>query len=403
MPAILITISRQAIAYPFYALASLLTIDYKNSDRRSYYLLAALVIWFGGTFIVINTQHSLAPAGFALEMVLIFPLLLFLSDFKSSFSQADALLSIRTINLICMIYSLITLIEYGFPFQLPYIDYSSDTFWGPYGWGGSRILTVFGFTGFLFELTASSHSRWRLFWIMVALCNFVAPSYIMGICCGLAALSLIAIRKPLALILLCILLIPSGKYALDRLEHITATKMSESSGFQHPKILAYTLVYDMYSQEKSLLPTGTGLGQFTSTPQIWVSKPLRSVSKQSVPPVPGLFTSALHREYMEPTTKATYSGVYYRSSALEKPYTGFSSLAAETGLFFCVMAFLFLKRGWKICAKNIMALPFFAFFIALNTIDQWIDNLWLGYCLLLVSPFFVPDKQRAKPAPEIPD
>lgn len=386
LPTVLLTLPRNALAYPLYALASLLTIDYKGSDRRCYYVLAAFIAWFGAAFIAINTRHDLSASGFMLELVLIFPLLLFLSGFRSSLTQADALASIRGINLICFIYSLVSLVEYGFPFKLPYVDFTTDAYWGPYGWGGARIVTIFGFTGFLFELASSVSSRWRLFWLLIALSNFMAPSYIMGIVCGLAAISLIAIKKPIAVLLLCLLLIPSGMYALQRLE-LRNARLGESSD-PHPKVLAYNLVFELFSQEKTTLLTGTGLGQFTSTPQIWVSKPLRKVSNQSIPSVPGLYPSPFHLNYIEPITTATYTHNPNRSSALEKPYTGFSTLLAETGMLALVMAMLFLRRCWEICSRNMMALPFFVFFIALNSVDLWIDNLWLGYCLLLISPFF---------------
>jgi hypothetical protein len=181
-------------------------------------------------------------------------------------------------------------------------------------------------------------------------------------------------------------------YAMYRLENRQAT-IAESTD-PHPKVLAHVLVFELFSQDKKAILTGTGLGQFTSTPQIWVSKILRQVSRQSVPSIPGLHSSALHLEYFEPTASAAYAKHNYMSSALEKPYTGFSTLAAETGMFFLVMALLFLWRGWQICSRNIMALPFFAFFIALNAIDLWSDNLWLGYCLLLIPPYFTPVRPR---------
>jgi len=399
LPTVLITLPRHSLSYPFYTLSSVLLIDYSATDKRSYFVLSGFFIWFSFVFMLMGTQRSLSPTAFALELVLMFPLLIFLSEFKFKFSRSEALTSIRLINLICLLYGILSLIEHGFPLKLPYRDFLSDAYWGPYGWGGARIVTIFGFTGFLLEVSSSNIGRQRWIWLLVALANFIIPSYIMGIICGLAALLLIAIKRPWMILSLCVLLIPAGLFALGRLEFVNPSITGPATW--HPKILAHILVFDLFSQEKLSFVTGTGLGQFTSTPQLWAGEAARVVSYQPVPSLPGLFSSAFHLNYVEPVLKLIERASYSMGSALSKPYTGFTTLVAETGVSFFLLAYLFLKRGLNICTRNIMALPFFAFFIALNTIDLWIDNLWLGYCLILTTAFFAPEREVDTPLPSL--
>ena len=120
LPTVLITLPRHSLSYPFYTLSSVLLIDYSATDKRSYFVLSGFFIWFSFVFMLMGTQRSLSPTAFALELVLMFPLLIFLSEFKFKFSRSEALTSIRLINLICLLYGILSLIEHGFPLKLPY-------------------------------------------------------------------------------------------------------------------------------------------------------------------------------------------------------------------------------------------------------------------------------------------
>ena len=388
LPTVLITVPRHALSYPLYGLSCALLIDYRATNKRPYFILSGIIIWLSATYLVLLSQRSLSPTAFFLELVLILPLLAFLSGF--TFTRSNALTSIRLINLICLIYGMISLVEHGFPLKLPYRDFLSDAYWGPYGWGGARIVTIFGFTGVLLEISAASLGKQHRIWLLLAFANFIAPSYIMGMVCGLAALLLVARKRPWPILTLCILLIPAGLFALGRLEHVNPSIAGPATW--HPKILAYMLVLDLFSQETLNLVTGTGLGQFTSTPQLWASEALRAKSYQPIPSLPGLFNSELHLAYVEPVIDSIKQASFRMGSALSKPFAGFATLLSEVGLLFLLFAYLFLKRSREICTRNIMALPFFVFFVSLNMVDMWIDNLWLGYCLMLTTGFFATPK-----------
>jgi len=386
LPSIFLLLPRSPVTYPLYALSGPLLVDLRKSPVSAYVIFFALVAWFFLSFIVVSAQRELSSTAFVLELVLLSPLLLFISGFSFAFKARDCLLSIRLINLGCFVFSLVNLIGHGFPLALPYLHYLPDEYFGPYGTGGARIVTIAGFTGLLLETCAQPPSRHRWLWLMIALSNFIVPSYILGIVCGLAAFGLLAVRRPGLLVLTCLLIIPAGIYALERLANVNSI-IAQTIGW-HPKVYAHLLVFKVFATDTLALFFGTGIGQFTSTPQTWASEPFQYISAQSAPNLPGLEPSFFHEYYIYPVSSLAYENKWALSSALNKPYTGITTLFVELGAFSVVVVYLFFKRAAAIWAQNRMALVFFAFFIALNAVDQWLDNLWLGYCLLLSAACF---------------
>ena len=380
------------MAYPLYALSGPLLIDFRRSALGAYVALCAILLWLAIAFTATYTQRDVSVTAFLLELVLLTPLLLFISGFSLAVRPVDCLWSLRFVNLACFVFSVINLVRNGFPLALPYLDYLPDEYFGTFGIGGARIVTIFGFTGLLMEASMRSASRYSNVFLLVAFCNFVVPSYILGIVCGLAAFALIVIRRPGVLLLAGLLLIPAALYALDRLGRVNSI-IAQTVGW-HPKVYAHILVYKVFSADAFTTLLGTGVGQFTSTPQIWASEAFRSISAQSAPNLPGLSSSYFHLTHVEPVSSLAYETKWALSSALNKPYTGATTALIEMGAFSLVLAYLFCKRALHICTRSPMALVFFAFFISLNLVDQWLDNLWLGYCLLLTAAFFS-DRARA--------
>jgi hypothetical protein len=221
----------------------------------------------------------------------------------------------------------------------------------------------------------------------------------LGTVCGIAALLFLLKKRPALMLVIAILSIPVAYYLVHRLSSLNSV-MLDALG-SHPKIYAHLLVCELLSQNNASLLGGTGLGQFTSTPQIWSSDAFRSMSVQSAPDLVGLHISEFHRNYIEPVSSAITIYPQALSSAANKPYTGFTTLIAEMGLSSVFLLYLFFKRVISICAVNTSSISFFAFFISLNLVDQWVDNLFLGYCLMLVCGFF--ENNRGKAAALAPD
>jgi hypothetical protein len=293
---------------------------------------------------------------------------------------------LRGINLACLLLSLASYIGQGFPAKLPYVDFSADYYWAAYSWGGARIVTVLGFTGLLLEAAARGPSLLRTAaWGAVPAANFILPSYNFGILVGLVALGFLARRRPLLLLGMVLLAAPAIYYALVvRLASINNT-LHAIYGVP-PKVLAYGLVADIYRGEPLTMLTGTGLGQFLSRPQQWCTEAVRL--KRDPVVMPGLHTSSFFTEYFGPVLDHFREDSRIMVSTLNKPYAGLSNLLAETGLAAVVLLALFARRAWALCRRHPLALVFFAFYAGLVVVEPWLDDLWLGYALLLVTAYF---------------
>lgn len=386
LPSLLITLPRTAAVYPFYGLATILLIGREPQDYRAYIKLLVLGLLIFASFTLRYLGNGVSVTAFILEVVLLTPLLLFASGFKPALNETECLYSIRLINLICFLSSLCNLMREGFPLLLPYVNFLPDAYFGTFGIGGARIVTIFGIVGLLFEATTTSRGKYWPIWCVIALLNFFVPSYMLGIACGMVAMLFLLKKRPALLLVIFALSIPMGYYFVDRLYSLNSV-MYETVGV-HPKIYAYLLVYELLSQSQLNFLVGTGLGQFTSSPQIWSSDEFRGLSVQSAPYLPGLHTSEFYQSYLEPVSSVVYVYPKALSSAANKPYTGFTTLIAEMGLSSLFLLYLLTRRVFSIFAANRLSISFFAFFVLINLVDQWVDNLWLGYCLMLAAGFY---------------
>jgi len=387
LSAVLIVLPRSAAVYPAYLLANGLLVDLGPSQRRAYRCLALVVGWLLLAYLVQQVAGAvLSPTALLLELVLVMPFLLFISGFRPGVSAREALWMLRGINLACLLLSLVSYLEQGFPAKLPYLDFSADYYWAAYSWGGARIVTVLGFTGLLLEAAARGPSLVRtVAWSLVPAANFILPRYNFGILIGLVALGFLARRRPLLLLGMVLLAAPAIYYALVvRLASVNNT-LHVLYGVP-PKVLAYGLVADIFRGDPLTLLTGTGLGQFLSRPQQWCTEAVRL--KRDPVVLPGLFTSSFYSDYFGPVLDHFLEDSRVMVSTLNKPYTGLSNLLAETGLAGLVLLALFARRAWALCRRHPLALVFFAFYAGLVIVEPWLDDLWLGYALLLVTAYF---------------
>lgn len=373
-----IVFPRIFVSYALYGLPSLLAV--KFTYKKTAYLFLSIFIL--AIFWVISSQvANIAITGFALAIVLQLPFFLFLLEFDIK-EDIDCLRIVRLINISVFIFSLINMTQYGFPFKWPYVNFLPDFFSAFYAQGGAKIITIIGMFGFAAELFVVKEKK-RKFWFIIALLNFLVPNYLIGIIMGLGALGVVGLRKKPALIpLLVLIILIMGPYADDRYQALN-TGFAQNTGM-NPKVFAYYSILLMYSQFPTTILFGTGLGGFSSTPALWASTYISSLSTHDIPKLPGLFMSQYHQAILGPILSILVNNKWSLESSASKPYTSVSSIFTEYGLIIAIIIMIlafyaFKAMGYK--KKYTLTIACFAVFIF--TTDQWHDSLFFGYMLLL--------------------
>jgi hypothetical protein len=296
--------------------------------------------------------------------------------------KLNALKVLRYINIFTLILSLVNMVGYGFPFKLPYINFPPDYYSALYGQGGAKIVTVIGFFGFVSEIFKEEKKFFSLP-VIVSLLNFLVPNYLTGIILGLGTLMLVAIRKKfflLPIIFLIILIV--APYAEERFAFLN-DNFATTVGY-NPKIFAYLSIFFLFFQFPITIFSGTGLGQFTSTPALWASQYMSSLSTHDIPNLPGLSMSAYHEQILGPILSSLSDDAWSLSSAANKPYTSVSTIISEYGIVISiVIAILFFRAFKRMDFKKKFTLSIFLFVLFLFSTDLWHDSLWLGYLLIL--------------------
>ena len=381
--AVLAVVPRAAPSYAAYVFAPLLMFDFKRTPRMAWVRLFALLFAATVSLLISATIATVSYSAFVIELILLAPLLVFVSGFgfASSGVEGACARALRLMNAIAAVLSLFNVALRG----LPYVQRSPDVLGALFGLGGSRIVTMIGFFGVVYELARRTElSESYSLWFLVALFNFFAPSYILGIVCGIAAIAVWRIRSVAVFVILAIASAPSLWYALVyRLRDVN--DLATSLTGQNPKAFAYESVWRVFTHWPALLFFGTGPGQFSSTPQNWVDPGLRAISAQSVPPVPGLRLSTYHQVILTPYTDLGLQYPYALSSSVNKPYTGLATIVVEWGVVGCLILWLLFRRVRRLARTNSAAWAPLIFFLALNGVDMWHDSPWLALGLVCIG------------------
>jgi len=271
---------------------------------------------------------------------------------------------------------------HGFPFQLPYINFPPDFYSALYGQGGAKIVTVIGFIGFISEIFREEKKFFSAP-VIVSLLNFLIPNYLTGIILGLGTLLLVAVRRKIYLLTIIFLIVlVIAPYAQERFAFLNDS-FANTVGY-NPKIFAYFSILYVFFQFPITIFSGTGLGQFTSTPALWASQYLSSLSTHDIPHLPGLFMSGYHEQILGPVLSSLSDDVWSLSSSANKPYTSISTIIAEYGILISIFIFILFFRAFKkMNFRKKFTLSIFLFTLFLFSTDLWHDNLWLGYLLIL--------------------
>ena len=378
--AVLLTLPRSAATYPLYLLASLLLVDLGRLRRATLVVLVGGLVWFALAFYLQGPGVSVTALG--LEVALVLPTLLFLAGAPVRLTAAQATQVVRLLNVLVAGFSFYHLLTLGFPLRLPYRDYLPDEYFGAYGVGGAQLVTLIGFFGLVAEQLSDRPGRAAR---LLALINFLLPSYIVGIVAGVAGLSLLVRRRPLLLAAGVLVIALPLAYALLRLDLVNTTLASEFGA--HPKRLAFDTVLALYREQPATLLRGAGLGQFSSVPALWGSALLPS--GHGVPTLPGLFASDYHYDYLGALLAVNVQDAFALSSSLNKPYNSYSTLLAEWGLV-ATLGFLVLlgRRFYQLRARlGPYSAVLFVTVMILYGGELWHDDLWLGFLLLGATGF----------------
>lgn len=377
--ALVMALPRTAASYAGYVTAPVFMINWlaKRSYARMFFLLIFLAV-----AIAVNLAMGLSFAftSFALELALILPFLAAVSGFMPS-RHFDGRSFIRILNVVVFVTSIISLVQMGFPFRLPYVHYLPDFYNGGFGNGGAKIVTIIGFFGIAEALSSWRGLGFRKNIILIlATLNFVMPNFILGMVAGALALA-IFVRRNRAIVF-------AGAVAamaiVPYLQYRAETKNDAFSEYYgtNPKLYAYVAVGKLYVEQPHTILVGSGLGQFTSQPAIWSSPINNWIGSHNLPKLPGMFSADVHDRYVAPMLVRFKHNRYAIESSANKPYSGFSQLMAELGL---PLTFLLFYSAYLILwrySRNDFGRAAFLFLISVNLLDPQIDSPWFGAMLL---------------------
>jgi hypothetical protein len=369
---------RLSFTYPFYLIPSLIAVRATKKQVSNLLILLSICII---CCIASSFQSEISITAFVLSVILQLPFFLFLFGFELK-QNVNALSILRYINVFTLILSLVNMTGHGFPFQLPYINFAPDFYSAFYGQGGAKIVTVIGFFGFASEIFSERKSFFTVP-VIVSLLNFIVPNYLVGIIVGLAALIIVSIKRSFFLITIIFLIILIiAPYAEDRFAFLN-NNFANTVGY-NPKIFAYFSILFLFLKFPLTIFSGTSLGQFTSTPALWASQYISSLSTHDIPNLPGLFMSGYHEQILGPVLSSLSNDVWSLSSSANKPYTSISTIIAEYGVLISIVIFILFFRAFKkMNLSKKFTVSIFLFVLLLFATDLWHDNLWLGYLLIL--------------------
>ena len=370
---LLLLLPRTNISYVFYSLAPLLILNVGNKT-----IIKTLFVFFvfSALFVLNFIFYDVSLLAFLLECALILPLVIFSLGGKVSSSNG-----LRFISLMAFLFSIYNMMNVGFPFLLPYIDYLPDYFSAFYGKGGAKMVTIIGFFSLVVE--SQKFKANNIGWFVVALANFIVPNFIIGIACGVLALVVSQLRNNKTVLFSLILVAMISPYVIYRLINIDNTLMDEFG--YHPKILAYISLVKLWVEHPHTVFIGVGLGQFCSYPALWASDYMAAFSTHSIPELPYFSMSEFHDRFLGEYLQYGEVNKWALSSSANKPYTSFTALIAEMGVvivicFICILLSYFKKmnKEYRHAARPIVMFVFLIFLI-----DIWHDVPVFIFCLLL--------------------
>lgn len=331
--ALVLLFPRFALVYPLYAMAAfMLALDARNKGR-GIVIAAVLLLYCSVQLTVLSLSYDVSYVNMLLDYVQILPL--FLIMFVPMYSWAQDTHLIIHLNYAVFVLSIANMtINFGFPMQLPYINFLPDAISAFWGNGGVKITTLCGFMGIL-SLMRHPTDRNYIAWAIVVF-NFILPSYNIGIACGLAAFGYLFVRT-----LSFRTLIQTGlvgmvfvatvvPYVIERLDLLNSMFADEFG--MHPKLYALYLYIKLASTDLGVFLFGGGLGNISGTAALWANESLNQISSNSPMSIPGMFESELHIKTVGGALSIIDTQPYAVQSSMNKPYFTVVTLLFEFGL-----------------------------------------------------------------------
>lgn len=380
MAAGLMALPRLAVSYGFYVFVPVII----SLNRTGLIIIVfSATVTLGATF-VSSLFELVSWTNAALQFALILPFLIAVLGGNASTQFIDPLATLRFLNVILAVGGLFGLIDMGFPLELPYIDYRPDYYWGFFGMGGAKILTICGFFGLVAEYSSRhvSRPRYILIFSIISVANFLIPNFLLGIACGLLASGVLIIRHPTLLIGAILAAVPIGSYAMYRAANIE-TAYLDTYGL-HPKAHQFVIAAETMAEYPHTVVFGSGPGQYGGQAAMWASPAGQLTSSHSVPNLPGMFPSEIHRAFLEPALLRFRDNIWAIGSSSNKPYSSFTVILVEHGVIaFLIILFLLLRKYFRSMHLPKLCVGVFVFLILL--IDTQHDSPWFGFCLILIN------------------
>ena len=371
---------RTVLSYPFVFLASLILLRFNARDLITFGIFITLFIV---SYFINSINFEVKIEHFFLEIIFLFPLLFFISTLGKGIRISET--DLRFFCFLALFLSLANItFFYGFPFRLPYIDYSQDEFSAFFYGGGPKIMAVIGFVGLMYELFVVESENKSIFWISISLGNLIIPSYVTGIAIATLAISLSSIVFIIRnsnrfsfgyfFVFLFFILVVINIFALRIDGFGRGTNFFQEIG-TIPKIMNWSLLIEAFRENPLALFFGFGIGQYTSEVGMWS---LNLMGNKS--PIDFEMTEPV-QQYFYPLILDIFIFNRGYMSTISGPDSSFVTIFAEMGVitgtlfltFFCSTIYKNLRWNYPLMVG---VLTFYFLFLL---VDNQHDNIIFAY------------------------
>lgn len=313
------------------------------------------------------------------------------------------------------------LIAEGFPFRLPYRDFSPDTFQGLFGTGGNRLAAIL-FTYAALWTTAKIHLRdWHkqkqlyayILLIILPGSNVAIISAIVGMCVN-AAMHLHKDRqefrktehhKPVNILLisavgLTLFLALHASGNITYMKKAIEESQQTPAGFKTARMEALNAtIFELPKHAPYQPAIGIGLGNYSSWSQMLLSGHYvdqfilgQHANNLTIPVSRRDITEDLVLRHISPMYFQIF-GKWYVNSIVTQPFWTWQSLYAETGILGIVLIILCVRRHLKSTVRGqernalLQAHSYFCIsatftFLLLCLADNYLEYPWASYPLI---------------------
>jgi hypothetical protein len=311
----------------------------------------------------------------------------------------------------------------GFPFALPYRNYSPDVFKGTLGAGGHQLVTALFVAAFFWlQGEFASGGRRSAVWMLLMSILIVLPGSVATIVCFVLAIILNYIFWPIGyrgarelrrystvrfwLVRAAILIVfVGGSIISGNLNYLNSKLFEEQrtpDGYKNARIDALVKTMTVLPVEVPYQPVvGVGLGNYSSWSQLLLSgvygeKFIRGFQTDQDIGLPILVRKEAWENVLVHMSSSYLDGFgrWYVESVFTQPFWTWQSLYAETGvigvLIICYLLFGTMRMG-KITSDQGLyeqtlrrfIFSYLIFFVCMCFVDNYFEYPWVTYPLML--------------------